>query len=178
MFEDLYQNPSEQIRILKKINKKYSNIEMTKQWHVRPTGKWELFKVLPEFSPLCLILIFFSIWLAGSDAELLQPDHTILAESDMLFTTKQWKVLNEMWGDSWRAFWIAILWTSSIIYRRNGKRRYRRNALRNLQSRWTNGVVPYALAAGFSELSVNCPGLNRESICGTYLLSNTYEAYA
>lgn len=37
-----------------------------------------------------------------------------------------------------------------FLYRQSGKGLSKRNALRNSQSRWTGGVVPFSLSSGFS----------------------------
>ena len=39
----------------------------------------------------------------------------------------------------------------SFMFRRNGTKRQKRNALRDLSRRWKDGVVPYQLSYGFSE---------------------------
>ena len=67
---------------------------------------------------------------SSTDAQMHQKDNTILTEYDMRFTPEQWEAVKEA---------------------RSGKGRKKRNALRNLQSRWENAVMPYTVAGGFSD---------------------------
>ena len=51
-----------------------------------------------------------------------------------------------------------------FLLRRSGKGLKKRNALRNLQARWTNAVVPYSLAGGFSEFETKAIGHRKANI--------------